>query len=100
MSFQINNFEQYLEVYARMLRQIPKHFGRKLPVVFHWHKKWDSVLEGGFETPDVRWFSGGKLNITENCLDRHLATRANKTAIIWEPNDPNEVGVNYSSGIV
>ncbi len=95
MSFQINNFEQYLEVYARSVAN-PEAFWAEIAGSFHWHKKWDSVLEGGFETPDVRWFTGGKLNITENCLDRHLATRANKTAIIWEPNDPNEVGVNWT----
>ncbi|MEO8591424.1 MAG: acetyl-coenzyme A synthetase N-terminal domain-containing protein, partial [Flavobacteriales bacterium] len=55
---------------------------------FTWRKKWDTVLEWDFDKPDVKWFLGGKLNITENCLDRHLAERGDKTAIIWEPNDP------------
>ncbi|MDL5049319.1 acetate--CoA ligase [Oscillatoria amoena NRMC-F 0135] len=58
--------------------------------IFFWRKKWDKVLEWDFHKPEVKWFPGGKLNITENCLDRHLPERANQTAIIWEPNDPAE----------
>jgi acetyl-CoA synthetase len=57
---------------------------------FEWHQKWDTALEWDFETPNVKWFAGGKLNITENSLDRHLKQRGNKLAIIWEPNDPKE----------
>ncbi|MCB0794146.1 MAG: acetate--CoA ligase [Flavobacteriales bacterium] len=57
---------------------------------FKWHRKWDEVLEWDFEGPQVKWFSGGRLNITENCLDRHLDDRGRSTAIIWEPNDPKE----------
>ncbi|MBL7963749.1 MAG: acetate--CoA ligase, partial [Flavobacteriales bacterium] len=57
---------------------------------FTWHKSWDKVLQWDFEKPDVKWFIGGRLNITENCLDRHLQQRGNKLAIIWEPNDPKE----------
>ena len=59
---------------------------------FSWRKKWDKVLEWNFTEPDVKWFIGGKLNITENALDRHLAERGDKAAIIWEPNDPKEKG--------
>ncbi|MCB9169137.1 MAG: acetate--CoA ligase [Flavobacteriales bacterium] len=57
---------------------------------FHWHEHWNEVLEWDFTKPDVKWFVGGKLNITENCLDRHLEQRGNKLALIWEPNDPKE----------
>jgi acetyl-CoA synthetase len=57
---------------------------------FSWRQKWDSVLDWNQEESTVRWFDGAKLNITENCIDRHLTTRGNKTAIIWEPNDPAE----------
>ncbi|MDQ3100206.1 MAG: acetate--CoA ligase [Bacteroidota bacterium] len=57
---------------------------------FTWRKKWDLVLQWEFDTPNVKWFSNGKLNITENCLDRHLKLRGNKIALIWEPNDPKE----------
>ena len=57
---------------------------------FRWKRKWDKTLIWDFEKPDVQWFVGGKLNITENCLDRHLEKRGNKLALIWEPNDPKE----------
>ncbi|MCB0763142.1 MAG: AMP-binding protein, partial [Flavobacteriales bacterium] len=56
---------------------------------FTWHRMWDKVLEWDFERPRVAWYIGGKLNITENCLDRHLQGRGNKVALIWEPNDPD-----------
>src|SRR5436190_21256189 len=64
---------------------------------FTWKRKWYKVLEWDFTRPDVKWFIGGRLNITENCLDRHLDERGNKIALIWEPNDPKEVTVpvNY-----
>ncbi|MEZ4980670.1 MAG: acetyl-coenzyme A synthetase N-terminal domain-containing protein [Saprospiraceae bacterium] len=55
---------------------------------FFLRKPWKKVLDWNFRDPDVKWFTGGKLNITENCLDRHLATRGDKVALIWEPNDP------------
>ncbi|MGB5032454.1 MAG: acetate--CoA ligase, partial [Saprospiraceae bacterium] len=57
---------------------------------FVWKKKWDHVLEWNFEEPNIKWFINGKLNITENCLDRHLESRGDQVALIWEPNDPNE----------
>jgi acetyl-CoA synthetase len=68
----------------------PEAFWATQAESFVWKKKWDKVLEWDFIKPDVQWFVGGKLNITENCLDRHLATRGEQTAILWEPNDPNE----------
>ncbi len=57
-----------------------------------WFKPWDKVLEWNFSEPKNNWFIGGKLNITENCLDRHLAERGDQTAILWEPNNPHEPG--------
>ena len=57
---------------------------------FTWHKRWDAVLSYDLNTPQVKWFEGAKLNITENCIDRHLYSRGDKTAIIFEPNDPSE----------
>jgi len=63
---------------------------------FTWRKKWNEVLQWDFDRPDVKWFVGGKLNITENCLDRHLATRGDQTAILWEPNDPAEAAQRIS----
>lgn len=61
-----------------------------------WQKKWDKVLHNDFITPDVRWFEGGQLNITENCLDRHAATRGDQIAILWEPNEVDEPAVAYT----
>ena len=63
---------------------------------FTWKKKWDSVLEWDFSIPTVEWFRGGKLNITENCLDRHLEHAGDQTAILWEPNDPNDPAISLS----
>lgn len=66
----------------------PEKFWGNVAEKFVWKKKWDNVLEWDFEKPEVKWFINGKLNITENCLDRHLKSQPDKTAIIWEPNDP------------
>ncbi len=63
---------------------------------FVWRKPWDKVLDWNFSTPEVKWFEGAQLNITENCIDRHLATKADKTAIIFEPNDPSEEAQHIS----
>jgi acetyl-CoA synthetase len=79
----------YDAAYAKSVDD-PQGFWAAQAETFTWRRQWDDVLEWDFDGPDVKWFSGGKLNITENCLDRHLATRGDKTAILWEPNDPNE----------
>lgn len=68
----------------------PEAFWEEVSSEFVWKKKWDKVLEWDFHNAEVKWFLGGKLNITENCLDRHLPHKANQTAIIWESNDPHE----------
>jgi acetyl-CoA synthetase len=60
-----------------------------LQIIFS-ERKWNKVLSWNFEEPNVKWFEGAKLNITENCLDRHIYANGDKPAIIWEPNDPNE----------
>lgn len=65
---------------------------------FQWKKKWDSVQTGNFHDVNVEWFKGAKLNITENCLDRHLEKRRKKTAMIFEPNNPNDPGLSLSFG--
>ncbi|HXP49420.1 MAG TPA: AMP-binding protein, partial [Bacteroidia bacterium] len=88
MDARITSFEQYNQDYKRSVDD-PESFWADIANNFTWRKKWDKVLEWDFKKPDVKWFAGGKLNITENCLDRHLEKRANQTAIIWEPNAPN-----------
>ncbi|HOY28807.1 MAG TPA: acetate--CoA ligase [Flavobacteriales bacterium] len=90
MSFhRIRSNDEYRAAYAESVRD-PQAFWAAQAEHFTWRKKWDTVLEWNFEAPEVKWFVGGKLNITENCLDRHLATRGDKTAILWEPNDVAE----------
>ena len=86
---QIKTIEEYHAVYKKSVED-PKGFWADIASRFHWQKKWDTVLDWDFVNPNIQWFTGGKLNITENCLDRHIAERGDKTAIIWEPNNPNE----------
>ncbi|MFN0200278.1 MAG: acetate--CoA ligase [Bacteroidia bacterium] len=85
----IKTYEDYKAEYQRSV-QDPEGFWAEMAGHFTWQKQWDKVLEWNFDEPSVKWFEGGKLNITENCLDRHLATRGNKIAMIWEANDPKE----------
>ncbi len=87
--YQIKSLEQYHETYKRSIED-PEGFWGEIAGHFTWRKKWDKVLNWNFTEPKVEWFAGGKLNITENCIDRHLATMADKPAIIWEPNNPEE----------
>src|SRR5882762_7941780 len=89
MSKPIKSFNDYQEVYKDSIVN-PETFWAGVAEDFQWRKKWDKVLEWDFSKPEVKWFIGGKLNITENCLDRHLAKRANQVAIIWEPNSPDQ----------
>lgn len=85
----ITNSEQYLQQYKESVTD-PEEFWAEVAQDFVWHKKWNSVLKFDFHKPEVKWFIGAKLNITENCIDRHLPHRANQTAILWESNDPSE----------
>ncbi len=87
--YQIKNLEQYNSDYKKSVED-PEGFWASVADNFLWRKKWDRVLEWNFTEPRVEWFGGGKLNITENCIDRHLKTMADKPAIIWEPNNPEE----------
>ncbi|MDF3079387.1 MAG: acs [Sphingobacteriaceae bacterium] len=89
MDLQINSFEDYKRVYEYSVAE-PEKFWAGIADTFTWRKKWDKVLNWNFTEPNIRWFEGAKLNITENCLDRHLETLGNQPAIIWEPNDPEE----------
>jgi len=95
MSYLIKSFDEYQQAYQASV-QDPEAFWANVAEQFTWHQKWDTVLEWNFEEPNVKWFRNGKLNITENCLDRHLKTRGNKLALIWEPNDPKERYVRYT----
>ncbi len=95
MTLQIKSIEQYHEAYKKSVED-PEGFWAEQAETFTWHQKWHTVLKNDFVTPDVRWFEGGKLNITENCLDRHIATKGDQTAIIWEANEANERSLKYT----
>ncbi len=94
-NYQITSFEDYQEKYKESVEN-PEEFWSNIAEHFTWRKKWDKVLEWNFDKPDIKWFVNGKLNITENCLDRHLKTRGNKLALIWEPNDPRDQFIRYT----
>ena len=87
--YQITTLDSYHEAYRRSVNE-PEAFWADVADQFQWRRKWDRVLQWNFEQPDVKWFSGGKLNITENCIDRHLPTMGDKPAFIWEPNNPED----------
>ena len=88
MTSQITSFEEYQKVYQQSVTD-PEGFWAAQAETFHWRKKWDKVLDWNFRDPDIKWFTGGKLNITENCLDRHLAERGDQVAIKYDANDPD-----------
>ena len=89
-NYHIKHLEEYYQVYRKSVRN-PEVFWEEIAEEhFMWRKKWDTVLSWDFTKPEVKWFEGAQLNITENCIDRHLATRGDKTAILFEPNNPDE----------
>jgi len=89
MNYQIESFEEYKQVYKYSVDH-PEAFWAEVAGHFQWQKKWDNVLDWNFKEPKIEWFGGGKLNITENCLDRNLAQNKDKIALIWEPNNPDD----------
>ncbi len=89
-NYHVKNLEEYYQVYRKSIRN-PELFWEEIAEEhFVWKKRWDTVLSYDFSKPEVQWFKGAKLNITENCIDRHLRVRGDKTAILFEPNDGNE----------
>ncbi|MDC1104489.1 acetate--CoA ligase [Polaribacter sp.] len=95
-NYHIKHLEEYFQVYRKSVNQ-PEAFWEEIAEEnFMWRKKWDTVLEWDFSKPAVKWFQGAKLNITENCIDRHLLTRGDQTAILFEPNNPNEPAEHIS----
>lgn len=87
--YQITSAEAYQHAYAKSIEN-PAAFWADIASHFTWKKQWELTLDWNFVEPHVRWFLGGQLNISENCIDRHLESLGNKPAIIWEPNDPEE----------
>ncbi|MCB0568870.1 MAG: acetate--CoA ligase, partial [Phaeodactylibacter sp.] len=95
MTLQIKSFDEYKDVYKRSVED-PEGFWAEQASTFTWRRKWDKTLEWNFREPNVKWFAGGKLNITENCLDRHLDTRGGQVAILFEPNRPEAPVQKYT----
>jgi acetyl-CoA synthetase len=95
MAFQITSQDQYTGEYKKSI-QSPESFWDDIASNYLWRKKWDKTLEWKFDEPKVKWFLNGKLNITENCLDRHVETRGDKVALIWEANDPKEMSLRFT----
>lgn len=87
--YQIRSYEEYQNQYRQSI-EYPEIFWEKVAADFLWRRRWNKVLSWNFREPRIEWFEGARLNITENCLDRHLETLGDKAAIIWEPNDPKE----------
>ncbi|MEC3908554.1 acetate--CoA ligase [Tamlana sp. 2201CG12-4] len=97
-NYHIKHLEEYYQVYRKSVRE-PENFWEEIAEEhFMWQQKWDKVLSWDFTKPEVKWFEGARLNITENCIDRHLATRKDKTAILFEPNDPKEPAEHITYG--
>lgn len=85
----IKTLEDYCQEYQKSIAK-PEIFWSEIAQTFHWKKPWDRVFESDFKVANTQWFIGGKLNITENILDRYAFTHRNTVAINWEPNDPNQ----------
>ncbi|NNC44394.1 MAG: acetate--CoA ligase [Winogradskyella sp.] len=89
-NYHIKHFEEYFQVYRKSINDPIAFWEEIAEEHFSWRKTWDNVLSWDFSKPEVKWFDGAQLNITEDCIDRHLRNRGDKTAIIFEPNDPSE----------
>ena len=91
----INSLSEYFKKYE-LSEKDPESFWSEIAESFTWKKKWDKVLDWDFEKVNINWFQNAKLNITENIFERNLKERGDKTAIIWEPNDPSESPIHIT----
>src|SRR5947209_1048457 len=87
--YQIKTLADYQKAWKKSVED-PETYWGEVAESFYWTRKWDKVLEWNFRDPEVKWFINGRLNITENCIDRHLRELGEKPAIIWEPNNPED----------
>jgi acetyl-CoA synthetase len=95
MARKIHTLAGYIHEYQRSILD-PEAFWTQIADTFYWQKRWDTVVDWEFETPSIKWFKNGKLNITENIFERYLHTKKDKPAIIWEPNDPEEPSITLT----
>ena len=94
--YKIKDLENYFKMYKKSVREPRKFWDRIADENFTWYQKWDKVFEFDMQEAEFKWFLNAKVNITKNCIDRHLAKRGDKTAIIFEPNDPSEAAQHIS----
>jgi acetyl-CoA synthetase len=94
--YKIQNLEQYFKHYNKSIREPRKFWGKIAQENFVWYQEWDKVVDFDMATAKIEWFQNAKVNIVKNCIDRHLARKGNKTAIIFEPNNPNEEAQHIS----
>ena len=94
--YKIQNLEQYFKHYNKSIREPRKFWGKIADENFTWYQKWDKVIDFNMAEADIKWFTNAKVNIVKNCIDRHLARRGNKTAIIFEPNNPEDKALHIS----
>lgn len=95
MDYRITDFEHYKSS-LKFSRENPGKFWDGIARNFEWSRYWDQVLDWNFNEPKIEWFKGAGLNITVNCLDRHLKEKGNQTALIWEPNDPHDAVKSFT----
>ncbi len=95
-NYSIKSLEQYFKVYRKSINNPKKFWSKIAEENFTWYQKWDKVVEFDMQKAEFTWFKNAKLNITKNCIDRHLANKGDETAIIFEPNDPNEESKHYT----
>ena len=95
-SYSIKSLEQYFKVYKKSINNPKKFWSKIAENNFTWYQKWDKVVKFDMQKAKFTWFKNAKLNITKNCIDRHLANKGDETAIIFEPNDPNEEARHYT----
>jgi acetyl-CoA synthetase len=94
--YKIDNLEQYFKHYNKSVREPRKFWGKIAEENFTWYQYWEKVVDFNMAEAEVKWFTDAKVNITKNCIDRHLAKRGDKTAIIFEPNDPSETALHIT----
>ncbi|MDG1870675.1 MAG: AMP-binding protein, partial [Flavobacterium sp.] len=94
--YKINNLEEYFKEYKKSVREPKKFWDKIASENFTWYQQWDKVVDFNLAEAEVKWFTEAKVNITKNCIDRHLAKKGDKTAIIFEPNDPAEEAQHIS----
>ena len=94
--YKIENLEEYFKHYKKSIREPKKFWDRIASENFTWYQEWDNVIDFNMAEAEIKWFTNAKVNITKNCIDRHLAKRGEKTAIIFEPNDPSEAALHIT----